>query len=71
MALAVGLVLIVLADRNLYSTRLIFPFFKNLVPDLGALYVPFAALVLLAGLTTRARRRARAKSCWGWSPSCG
>jgi phospho-N-acetylmuramoyl-pentapeptide-transferase len=46
-AVAVGLALIALADRNLYSTRLIFPFFKNLIPDLGLLYVPFAVLVLV------------------------
>ncbi len=46
-ALAVGVVLLVLAERNLYHTRLVFPFFKNLVPDLGVLYVPFAMLVLV------------------------
>jgi phospho-N-acetylmuramoyl-pentapeptide-transferase len=46
-AMLVGLTLIVLAERNLYSTRLIFPFFKNLIPDLGLLYVPFAVLVLV------------------------
>jgi phospho-N-acetylmuramoyl-pentapeptide-transferase len=32
----------------LYNTRLIFPFFKNLIPDLGWFYVPFAAFVLVA-----------------------
>ena len=31
----------------LYSTRLIFPFFKRLIPDLGWFYVPFAAFVLV------------------------
>jgi phospho-N-acetylmuramoyl-pentapeptide-transferase len=46
-ALAVGLVLMLLASRNLYSTRLIFPFFKWLIPDLGWSYVPFAVLVLV------------------------
>lgn len=46
-ALGVGLVLIVLADRNLYNTRLIFPFFKQLIPDLGWFYVPFSVLVLV------------------------
>ena len=45
-ALAVGIALIVLARYELYSTRLIFPFFKNMIPDLGLLYVPFAVLVL-------------------------
>ena len=39
--------LLVLADQNLYSTRLIFPFFKRLIPDLGWLYVPFAMVVLV------------------------
>jgi phospho-N-acetylmuramoyl-pentapeptide-transferase len=43
---AVGITLLVLARYDLYSTRLIFPFFKQLIPDLGWLYVPFAALVL-------------------------
>src|SRR6185503_17300786 len=40
------------ADRNpplyTYNTRLIFPFFKNLIPDLGFMYLPFAAFVLVA-----------------------
>jgi phospho-N-acetylmuramoyl-pentapeptide-transferase len=46
-ATAVGLSLLVLAAYDLYSTRLIFPFFKNLIPDLGWWYVPFAVLVLV------------------------
>jgi len=46
-AVAVGVALIVLARYELYSTRLIFPFFKNMIPDLGLLYVPFAVLVLV------------------------
>jgi phospho-N-acetylmuramoyl-pentapeptide-transferase len=48
-AMCVGLTLLWLADQNppLYSTRLIFPFFKQLIPDLGWLYVPFAVLVLV------------------------
>jgi phospho-N-acetylmuramoyl-pentapeptide-transferase len=46
-ALLVGAVLMVLANHNLYSTRLIFPFFKWLIPDLGWFYVPFAVLVLV------------------------
>ena len=46
-ALLVGVMLIVLARNNLYTTRLIFPFFKNLIPDLGLLYVLFAVLVLV------------------------
>jgi phospho-N-acetylmuramoyl-pentapeptide-transferase len=47
-ALAVGVVLLVLANSSLYSTRLIFPFFKRLIPDLGWGYVVFAVLVLVA-----------------------
>jgi phospho-N-acetylmuramoyl-pentapeptide-transferase len=46
-ALAVGVVLMVLAANNLYNTRLIFPFFKNLIPDLGWFYVAFTVLVLV------------------------
>jgi phospho-N-acetylmuramoyl-pentapeptide-transferase len=46
-ALLVGLTLIWLAQRNLYITRLIFPFFKRLIPDLGWGYVLFAVLVLV------------------------
>jgi phospho-N-acetylmuramoyl-pentapeptide-transferase len=45
---AVGLVLIVLANQGLYNTRLIFPFFKRLIPDLGWWYLPFAVFVLVA-----------------------
>ncbi|MGH9386162.1 MAG: phospho-N-acetylmuramoyl-pentapeptide-transferase [Vicinamibacterales bacterium] len=47
-AIAVGLLLLWLASRNLYNTRLIFPFFKQLIPDLGWFYVPFAVFVLVA-----------------------
>jgi phospho-N-acetylmuramoyl-pentapeptide-transferase len=48
-ALGVGLTLISLTTENppLYNTRLIFPFFKNWIPDLGWFYVPFAMLVLV------------------------
>lgn len=46
-AVCVGVILIVLAGHNLYNTRLIFPFFKRLIPDLGWAYVPFAVLVLV------------------------
>jgi phospho-N-acetylmuramoyl-pentapeptide-transferase len=46
--LAVGVALLVLATQTppLFITRLIPPFFKNFIPDLGMLYIPFAALVL-------------------------
>ena len=48
-AIAVGLVLVWLADQNppAYNLRLIFPFFKNLIPDLGWFYVVFAVIVLV------------------------
>ena len=46
-ALVLGLVLVLLASRGVYSTRLIFPFFKTLIPDLGWWYVPFTILVLV------------------------
>ncbi len=46
-SLAVGIVLIVLSQHELYNTRLIFPFFKHLIPDLGWFYVPFAVVVLV------------------------
>jgi phospho-N-acetylmuramoyl-pentapeptide-transferase len=47
--LAVGAAVVYLAELNppLYSTRLIFPFFKNLIPDLGNFYIPFAVFVLV------------------------
>ncbi|MBI4265518.1 MAG: phospho-N-acetylmuramoyl-pentapeptide-transferase [Acidobacteria bacterium] len=48
-AVLVGIAVLVLAQQNppLYNTRLIFPFFKNLIPDLGYFYVAFAVLVLV------------------------
>jgi len=47
--LAVGGAVLYLSELNppLYSTRLIFPFFKNLIPDLGVFYVVFAMFVLV------------------------
>ena len=45
--MAVGFALLWLHAIDLYNTRLIFPFFKRAVPDLGWLYVPFAVLVLV------------------------
>jgi phospho-N-acetylmuramoyl-pentapeptide-transferase len=46
--LAVGIVLLILAHYGAYSTRLIFPFFKRLIPDLGWGYLLFAVFVLVA-----------------------
>ena len=45
---AVGVSVLMLSYENppLYNTRLIFPFFKNLIPDLGVFYVLFAVAVL-------------------------
>ena len=47
-AIVVGVVLLMLANHGLYSTRLIFPFFKRLIPDLGWGYLLFAVFVLVA-----------------------
>jgi len=48
-ALGVGIAVLQLSQQNppLYNTRLIFPFFKTLIPDLGWFYVVFAVLVLV------------------------
>ncbi len=49
-AALVGVTLIYLAEYqqpSLYSTRVIFPFFKSLIPDLGWWYIPFAVVVLV------------------------
>jgi phospho-N-acetylmuramoyl-pentapeptide-transferase len=48
-ALGVGFAVLLLSRENppLYSTRLIFPFFKGLIPDLGVFYVVFAVIVLV------------------------
>ena len=49
-ALAVGVTVLLLSQQDppLYNTRLIFPFLKNWIPDLGWWYVPFAMFVLVA-----------------------
>src|SRR5262245_5273384 len=47
-ATIVGVVLLILADTGAYNTRLIFPFFKRLIPELGWFYLPFAVFVLVA-----------------------
>jgi len=48
LGVAVGIVLLILNAKGLYNTRLIFPFFKNLIPELGWWYLAFAAFVLVA-----------------------
>ena len=47
--IAVGGVVVWLAGLTppLYSTRLVIPFFKTFIPDLGYLYIAFVALVLV------------------------
>src|SRR5262249_16701667 len=49
-AVGVGVALIVLAAQTppMYGTRLIFPFFKRWIPDLGWWYVPFVVIVLVS-----------------------
>jgi phospho-N-acetylmuramoyl-pentapeptide-transferase len=47
-AVAVGVVLLVLNHKGDYNTRLVFPFFKKMIPDLGWVYLPFAVFVLVA-----------------------
>ncbi|MGE3178716.1 MAG: phospho-N-acetylmuramoyl-pentapeptide-transferase [Vicinamibacterales bacterium] len=51
-ALLVGVTLLYLAQQGEYNTRLIFPFFKGLIPDLGWVYVPFTVFVLVASSNT-------------------
>ncbi len=47
-SLAIGIALVMLANRTqIFNTRLIFPFFKQLIPDLSWFYVAFAVLVLV------------------------
>jgi phospho-N-acetylmuramoyl-pentapeptide-transferase len=45
---AMGIVLLMLQRQGVYNTRLVFPFFKRLIPDLGWWYLPFAVLVVVA-----------------------
>ncbi len=48
LGLIVGVVLLMLAQQGQYNTRLIFPFFKWLIPDLGWAYLPFTVFILVA-----------------------
>jgi phospho-N-acetylmuramoyl-pentapeptide-transferase len=47
--LLVGAAVLALAQQNppLYNTRVIFPFLKGLIPDLGGYYVVFAMVVII------------------------
>jgi phospho-N-acetylmuramoyl-pentapeptide-transferase len=44
----VGVALLWLAHLDLYNTRLVFPFFKRFIPELGWLYVLFAIIVCVS-----------------------
>jgi len=48
--LAIGAAIYVFSrvEPTMYSTRLIVPFFKNFMPDIAALYIVFAVLVVVA-----------------------
>lgn len=50
LTIGLGLYLSSLVDPESFSTRVVFPFFKRLQPELGLLYVAFAC-VLLVGYT--------------------
>jgi phospho-N-acetylmuramoyl-pentapeptide-transferase len=47
-ALALGTLLLWFARQGLFSTTLVFPFFKNFTPDLGVFY-PFFVVLVIAG----------------------
>jgi phospho-N-acetylmuramoyl-pentapeptide-transferase len=47
LALGLAMVLMELSARGSYSTELLFPFFKELRPNLSWLYVPFAIVVIV------------------------
>jgi len=44
----VGLALLALTQLDLYNTRLVFPFFKRWIPEIGWLYVVFAICVCVS-----------------------
>jgi phospho-N-acetylmuramoyl-pentapeptide-transferase len=46
LAVALSIYWLAQVEPKEYSTRVVFPFFKHLVPDLGILYVVFAVLLL-------------------------
>ncbi len=45
--IASGIAIVLLVMEPAYSTKLVFPFFKNINPDLGLWYIPFAMLVIV------------------------
>jgi phospho-N-acetylmuramoyl-pentapeptide-transferase len=47
LAIGIAVYMMSLRDATQYSTRVILPFFKDVMPDLGLLYIPFAVLVVV------------------------
>jgi phospho-N-acetylmuramoyl-pentapeptide-transferase len=47
LAIGTAVYLMSLRDATQYSTRVLLPFFKDVMPDLGILYIPFAVLVVV------------------------
>ena len=47
-AVGVGVALLAMSRQDLYDTRMVFPFFEALTPDLGWFYVLLAILVLVS-----------------------
>jgi phospho-N-acetylmuramoyl-pentapeptide-transferase len=45
-ALVIGIVLMIMTANGEFETRLHFPFFKHLVPELGLLFLPFVIIVI-------------------------
>ncbi len=45
--IVIALIAMVLLHNSGFDTRLTFPFFKNVNPDLGLFYIPFAILVIV------------------------
>jgi len=52
MGVGVALALMAQTDAKLFTTDLYFPFFKQLHPNLGWFYIPFAVVVLVASTNT-------------------
>jgi len=46
-AVAIGIATVILAEKEVFSTKLSFPFFKTINPDLGWFYVGLVLLVLV------------------------
>ncbi len=44
---SVGIILVMITASDGFSTEVYFPFFKNLTPDLGLLFIPFVMVVII------------------------